>query len=177
VVKGLSFGEITGPLSGPASDYNFSISEANTGYPCSNPPVFSVAAGLDNGTTYFGIVTLDSSNAVLGQLYQADLSSIPMGQSRVVIANATNQNLTAALKNHPGNQGTSVEIAASTIEEANPLSGKYEGLIYVKGVDTPQAGPISADLMSRDLYFYVLVGSASNNSVQIIGPKVIKDVF
>lgn len=178
VVKGLSFGETIGPLSGTDGSRQFVISQASTGDPCSSAALYTVESEpLVNGTTYFGIVTLDSSNAITGQLYGADLSSIPIGQSRVLIANATDQNLTASLRNRPWSKNTSVDVAASAISEANAPSGKYDGSIFLSGTNTWEAGPVSANLMSRDLYFYVLAGSASNNSVQIIGPKVIKDVF
>jgi uncharacterized protein DUF4397 len=184
VVKGLTFGEITGPLSGAAGSYHFVISPANTGSPCASPAVYSVeSAPLADGTTYFGIVTLDSSNALIGQIYGADFSSIPIGQSRVMVANATDQNLSASLKDHPGQDhhrckpNANVDVAADSIAEADAPSGSYEGSIYLSGTDTWEAGPVSTNLQSRDLYFYVLAGSTSNNSVQIIGPKVIKDVF
>lgn len=175
IVKGEAFGGIVGPFTGPPTAYTFDVSVANTQTPCSNPPVFTVAnISLAAGVTYFGIVTLDASNNVTGQIYPADFSSIPAGQSRVVIANSTGQNLTAVLKGHPE---LNVEIAAGSIEEATVMSGRYSGSIYLQGTDTLEAGPASIDAMSRDLYFYVLAGDASNNSVQIIGPKVIKDVF
>lgn len=175
IVKGESFGEIVGPFTGPAVSYAFDVSVASTQTPCSNPPVYSISnVPLAAGTTYFGVVTLDASNNVVGQIYAADFSSIPAGQSRVMIANSTGQNLTATLKGHGD---TSLDIAAGTMEEATAMSGRYSGYIYLQGTDTREAGPASIDAMSRDLYFYVLAGSASNDSVQIIGPKVIKDVF
>jgi hypothetical protein len=178
ISKGLSFGEITGPFSGTGGTYTFAISAANTGAPCSSPAVYTVTATLNDSSTYFGILTLDSANAVTGQLYAVDLSSIAKGMSRVVIANATDQNLTASLKNHEGGQqNASINIAAESMEEATTWSGRYSGSIWLEGSSTSEAGPASVDLMSRDLYFYVLAGSASNGSVQLIGPKVIRDVF
>lgn len=175
IVKGEAFGQIVGPFTGPAAAYTFAVSVANTGTPCSNPPVFTAPnVSLAAGTTYFGVVTLDASNNVTGQIYPADFSSIPAGQSRVVIANATGQNLTATLR-HKADMN--VDIAAGSIDEATATSGRYSGSIFLQGTDTREAGPVSIDAMSRDLYFYVLAGDASNNSVQIIGPKVIKDVF
>ena len=177
IVKGEPFGAIAGPFTGPAGDYAFDVSIANTGAPCSNPPVFTVSpVSLGAGTTYFGIVTLDASNNVTGQIYPADFSIIPPGHSRVMIANATGQNLTAALKGDT-DMDNAVNITAGTIEEASLVSGRYTGAIYLEGTKTLEAGPTSVDAMSRDFYFYVLAGSASNNSVQIIGPKLIKDVF
>lgn len=178
ISKGLSFGEIVGPYSGTAGTYTFAISPASTGTPCGNTAVYTVTITLSDATTYFGIVTLDSANAITGQIYPADLTSIAHHMSRVVIANATDQNLTAALKNSQDKDGVaSIDIAASSVQEATVPSGHYSGSIWLEGTQTWEAGPASADLMSRDLYFYVLAGSASNGSVQIIGPKVIRDVF
>lgn len=177
IVKGEAFGQIVGPFTGPATTYTFDVSEANTHVPCSNPPVFSASnVSLAPGTTYFGIVTLDAGNHVTGQIYQADFSSIPAGQSRIEIANSTGQNLTAALKGDTDMDNT-LELPDESIQEATIPSGKYSGSIFLQGTRTREAGPQAINAMSRDLYFYVLAGSASNNSVQIIGPKVIKDVF
>ena len=175
IVKGEAFGQIVGPFTGPATSYTFNVSVANTQTPCSNPPIFTASdISLAPGTTYFGVVTLDAGNNVTGQIYAADFSSIPAGQSRFVIANATGQNLTATLKQQ---EDLSVDIGAYSLQEAEVPSGHYSGSIFLQGTDTLEAGPQSVNAMSRDLYFYVLGGSASNNSVQIIGPKVIKDVF
>jgi len=175
IVKGEAFGQIVGPFTGPATSYTFNVSVANTQTPCSNAPVFTAShISLAAGTTYFGIVALDAGNNVTGQIYAADFSSIPAGQSRIVIANAAEQNLTATLSHH---QSLSVDIAAGSIQEATIPSGRYSGSVFLQGTETLEAGPESIDAMSRDLYFYVLGGSASNSSVQIIGPKVIKDVF
>lgn len=174
IAKDEAFGEIRGPFTSAAGTYSFAVSMANTAAPCSNPAIYSVTADLSAGQTYYGILTLDGNNQVAAQLYQADFSSIPMGQSRVVVANSTNQNLTASLS---GNGSDSVDIGANSLQEANIPSGMYTGNVYLQGTSTAEAGPESINLMSRDLYFYVLGGSANNSSVQILGPKVIKDVF
>lgn len=131
---------------------------------------------MAGGTTYFGIVTLGASKEVIGQIYSVDFSAIPSGESRVEIANATEQNLAAALERDRDLDNT-LDISAGSIEEATLTSGRYSGSIYLQGTKVQEAGPASINASSRDLYLYVLAGSASNNSVQIIGPKVIKDVF
>jgi hypothetical protein len=174
IAKGVSFGEIRGPYTAPAATFNFVVSVANTGHPCTNPAVYKVSASFQANITYIGVLTVNASNAVTAQLYEANLSSVPQGSARVTVVNATDQNLTASLT---GNSSESVNISASSAEASNVPTGMYSGSVYLEGTSTLEAGPEPANLMSRDVYIYVLAGSASNNSVQILGPRIIRDVF
>jgi len=178
LVKGESFGEIKGPLAGPAGDYGFVVSPANSALPCSNPAVYSVTVPLAAGSTSLGIITLDASSHIIGQLYGLDLSTVPAGSGRVVVANATQQSLSATLTNSGSGGGSaSVSIAANSDEESYAPAGEYTGSVYLDGSTTPVIGPLNVAIASRDLYLYVLAGSATNESLQLIGPKVIRDVF
>lgn len=173
IVKGESFGEILGPFSLAAGSITFDVSMANTVSPCSNSTIYSATASLSPDANYFGVISLNSSNAVWAQLFGPNLSAIVPGWSRVMIANVTAQNLTATLTS---NTSLNLSVPAyGSVVQSVPI-GMYAGTVTLGGTSTFEAGPASATLMSRDFYFWVLTGSAANNSVQIVGPRVIKDV-
>jgi hypothetical protein len=173
IVKGESFGEILGPFSLAAGSVKFDISRANTVSPCSNSPIYSASASLSPNANYFGVLSLNSSNAVTAQLFGPNFSGIVPGWSRVMIANVTGQNLTATLTS---NQSLYLNIPANSAVTQNVISGQYAGTVTLEGTTTMEAGPDSATLMSRNFYFWVLTGSATNNSVQIVGPKIVRDI-
>jgi hypothetical protein len=178
IVQGASFGEVKGPFTAPAGSFSFKVSVANTGYPCSNPSLYEVTTNLAAGQTNFGVITTAAYGHLYAELIPADFSAIPAGQSRVVIANYTDKSLTASLTATSNNQTNSLSyIAPGSYQTAAAPSGGYTGAIYVAGTQTEVLGPISANLESRNFSLYVLTGFVANNSVQLIGPKTIKNVF
>jgi hypothetical protein len=178
MVKGQSFGEIRGPYSGVAGTFTFQISEANSGAPCTNPAIFSAGVTFSTGNSYLGIITLDSSNKIIGQVYPLSFSPIPNGQARIMVANATLQGLSATLAFSPsGAAAGTLNIPASSVSEGAPPTGQFTTSIYLEGTKTLETGPAAVQVENRNLYLYVLGGSATNNSVQLIGPKVIRDIF
>lgn len=178
MVKGESFGEIRGPFSGVSGAFTFKITMANSGAPCTGTAIFTSMVSFSEGNTYLGIITLDASNSIVGQVYPVDLTSIAAGQSHVMLANATMQDLTASLALSPsGAPAGSQAVPASSVVLALPPSGLFTTRVYLEGTNTLETGPVSVEIEPRNLYIYVLAGSASNNSVQLIGPRVIRNVF
>jgi hypothetical protein len=176
VLKGVAFGDVAGPLTLPAGNYTLNVSAADTTTPCSRPAVFTTTATLQAGVTSFGVVSV-SAGQFTGQFFQPALDSIPVGQSRVVIANLSDAPLTAALTATATDQSSSVSnIAPLTDQTVLAPSGAYTGAVFLAGTQTQVFGPIAVDLQSRNLYFYVLAGLTANNSIQVIG-KEIKDVL
>ena len=177
MVKGQTFGEIRGPYSGVAGAYSFEISMANSGAPCTNPAIFTAPVTFTAGNSYLGIITLAPSNNIIGQVYPIDLSPIGAGGARIMVANATLQGLTATLVASPSGASASLNIPAASVAEGFPPTGLFTTSIYLEGTSTQETGPVPVQIESRNLYLYVLAGSATNKSVQLIGPKVIRDVF
>jgi hypothetical protein len=177
VVRGASYGDISGPITAPAATFTFKISVANSESPCSNKPIFSATAGLSAGTVYLGVITLDASNHILGQIYPIDLSPITAGEGRFVVANATQQNLTANLSTLAGAGIGGLNVPASSLQEGFAVSGLYTTTIYLDVTNTVETGPAIVGVASRNVYIYILAGSANNNSVQLFGPKILRGVF
>lgn len=178
IVTGESFGDIRGPFSGTAGTFNFVISTANSATPCSNPAIFTAAVSVTAGNTYLGVITLNTANNIVGVTYPINLSAIPAGQARVLVANAALQNLTATLAEDPsGAPEGSLSVPAGHALEGAPPVGLLTTSIWLEGTTTLETGPARVQVEARNMYLYVLAGSATNNSVQLIGPKVIRDVF
>lgn len=178
IAKGETFGEIRGPFSGVAGSFSFKITTANTGAPCTGTAIFTASVSFTEGNTYLGIITLNGSNGVVGQVYPVDLSAVPAGQGRIMVANATLQNLSAKLAFSPsGTAAGSLNVPASMVLGALPPAGMFTATVTPEGTSTVATGPVGVQIESRNVYLYVLGGSTSNNSVQVIGPKVIRDVF
>jgi hypothetical protein len=179
VVKGITFGEIRGPYSAPAGNFNFIVSKANSFTPCSNPAIFAAPSGLSAGNTYLGAIMVSGPEALTGNVYPLDVSSIAPGVARALVLNATTQNLAATVTPMPTTDGSGGQfsVPAGTLRETGPPLGVYFTSVYIDQTDMLQAGPIQIETLARNAYIYVFAGSAANGTVQLIGPKVIHGVF
>ena len=176
VTQGLSFGDIRGPLSWPAGVYDISFTPANAASPCTGNSVFSTSVTFAAGTTYIGVLSLNSSNAVTGNLYTADLSPISViTYGRIEIVNASQDTLSATLTSAL-NGTAAAGVAPGNILEANAPNGLFTSTITDQS-NNVLVGPINVQIEQRNWYLYVLTGSTATNTVQLIGPKVAKGVF
>jgi hypothetical protein len=176
IAKGITFGQIAGPWSWPAGPYALQFTAANTVTPCSGAAVYTSSIMVAADSTYIGVLTLDASNNVIGQLYMPDLSSITVNTyGRIEIINASQDILSATLSS-PSNGTAAAGVTPGNIISANAASGLYTSTITSQS-GTVVVGPINAQIEQRNWYLYVITGSTANNTVQLIGPKVIKGVF
>jgi len=177
LAQGISFGEIRGPLSGPAGTYTVQFTGANSATPCKGNPVLSASVTLAPGATYFGVLTVDASNHVIGQIYSANLTPVDAGTGRFEVINATVDTLNTPLYNrNNGGLVGSLTVPASTIVDGFASSGIYTTHI-TDASNKVLVGPIDVQVEPRDSYLYVLAGSTTNQSVQLIGPLIIRGVF
>lgn len=170
LAKGVAFGEIAGPLTGAAGTYTLTITAANSAFPCIGAPLFTASVPLAAGTTYIGVLTLDASNKPVGQLYTANLTPIASGLGRLEVINATVDALGATLSG-----AGPFSVSPGTLRDFTPGAGLYTSTILDVG-NNVLVGPVNVQIEQRDSYIYVWAGSTANNSVQVVGPKVIKGV-
>jgi hypothetical protein len=177
VVKGQSFGEILGPFSLPTGSAAFVVSLANSLDPCSNPTAFAGSYSFGAGS-FLGVVA-NAGSSITGKIYPLGLPSLPVGVGRSIIANATPQNLAATVTPDPRTDGSGGQFAVSagTLRGTNSPTGQNFTSVYLEGTNTLQAGPYGIEIQPRNVYLWVLAGSATNHSVQLIGPKAILNVF
>ena len=179
IAGGLSFAEIRGPFAIQAATVAFRVSKANAENPCSEPAVFTANSALAATVTYMGVLSLDNSNNITGQLYPLNLTPIAAGHTRAIVINATHQNLSATITSDPRTDGSGGQfpVPAGTIQMGTPPAGLAFSSIYSTGTNTLQAGPVSIQTLKRNVYVYVLAGSTANGSVQLLGPKIVWGVF
>jgi hypothetical protein len=179
VVKGESFGEILGPYSFPAGTLLVRVSMANSLAPCSNAVVYSASAALAAGDS-LGVLSVVNSS-ITGRIYPIGLSSLPAGVTRAYVTNATTQTIAAIVTDKPETNGSGGQfiVPAEAIEMATPPTGLNYVSLYLAGTNplTLEAGPYLIETEPRNVYLYVIAGSAANHSVQLIGPRVILNVL
>jgi hypothetical protein len=174
IAKGISYGDILGPYSGAAATYNFVFYTAQTGAPCSGAVAYSATVALAADTTYIGVLSVNASKVLAGQIYTADLSPIPTGYGRYQIINATPAPLNASITTIYG-------TSAITVEPGVLQGGLLNPNIFTSSIkdffNNVLAGPITVEVSQRNAYLYVIAGSADDQSVQYLGPKIIRGVF
>jgi hypothetical protein len=177
LAQGISFGEIRGPLSGPAGTYTVQFTAANSASPCQGNSVLIASVTFVPGATYFGVLTVNASNHVIGQIYLANLTPVAAGTGRFEVINATVDTLNTLLYNrNDGGLAGSLTVPASTIVDGFAFSGLYTTNITDAG-NKVLVGPVDVEVEPRNSYLYVLAGSTTNQSVQLIGPMVIRGLF
>jgi hypothetical protein len=172
IATGISYGEIRGPFSGPAGPYFVQFSIADYSNPCGGVPVFGAEPTLAADTTYYGVLTLDASGSVVGQLYAPDVSPVTAGSSRLIVINVTPDDLSGTFSTLPGSL---FPFPANSVETFNPGSGLYTTSV----LDSSQnllVGPVNLELEQGNAYVYVVAGSTATN-VQWLGPTVIRGLF
>ena len=178
IAQGLSFGEIRGPFTLPAATYAAKLSIADATDPCGGSVVFSGSAAITAGSSWMGMVALNSANQVVGKIFALDLKAVPTGRGILIVANTTTDNLTGTITVGDGTSSPlSANFAAGTVTSVPVLKGLYNATVYPEGSSTAATGPTRFESVSRNVYLFVLAGSTANNSVQIIGPEVIRDVL
>ena len=174
IAKGISYGDILGPFSGAAASYNFVVYIAQTAAPCSGAVAFSATLPLAANTTNIGVLTVTASKILVGQIYTVDQSPIPTGYGRYQIINATPGPLNASITTAFGTSAITVEPGALQGGALN--QGIFTGSITDLS-NTVVAGPTSIEISNRNSYVYVIAGSLDDQSVQLLGPKIILGVF
>jgi len=178
IAQGMSFGEIRGPFTLPAGSYSVKVSVADAANPCSAASVFSAGIGLAAGSTSMGLISVNSAHQISARVFSVNLSAVPVGQGRVIVANTTSDNLIGSLTAGDGTPPPSgASFAAGTVSVIAVPRGEYSAAIFPQGSSTAATGPLEVEVVSRNVYLVVLAGSTANGSVQFIGPHVIRNVF
>lgn len=171
VAREISYGDIAGPLSGPAGVSTVIFTQANSTAPCSGVPVFSGQVNTTVGTTYYGVLSVNTAGKVFAQIYAANFSPVPVGVGRIELINATSSTLKVTF----GTNGP-FSLAPNSLNDFNAPPGTFSSSVLdANGLRL--AGPANLQVLQRDLYIYVLAGSTTNKSVQSFGPKAIPGIF
>ena len=178
LVRGLSFGSASGPLSFASGTYDVQISEANSLAPCTNTAVISAQVKLEATDSTTIAAALNGSGQPTLLQFADNLSPVAAGNARFVFANAADAPTLEATLTQVGekNPKTYTVTAATGAEAATSVTaGTYLVQVTASGSTTMLTSE-EIDLTDQSATFTYAAGEASNNSVGLIN-RTVRDVF
>ncbi|SPE31059.1 conserved exported hypothetical protein [Acidobacteriia bacterium SbA2] len=184
LLQGFKFGDIAGPLTIPAGNYNFTISLANTVDPCSNPALLTAdGVALAEGENASVVAYLNAEGAPGVTKFDNNLSPTPAGQSRVIVqhtANAPAVDITVVRQYYYSplkpttipNVSNGQQAAALLPSERTWNFPRTQVTLTPAGQTSPVIGPYFFQLEPHDVYLIYAVGSLSTGSFTLISKTV-----
>jgi hypothetical protein len=177
LVRDLTFGNTSGPLSFSAGTYDVQISETNSLAPCTNSAVITSQVTLTSGSSASAVAALTTGQPALLQ-FPDDMASIAPGNARFVFANsAVAPALQATLTQVGVKNPKTFTITANPDAEA-AISVPY-GSYLIQVVATGSTTVLTSeqiDLSDQSVTLSYAAGEDSNNSVGLVN-RVVRDVF
>jgi hypothetical protein len=177
LVRGLTFGNSSGPFSLAAGTYDVQISMANTLAPCTNPPLIDSEVTLTPGENVSAVAAISGTQPSLLQFTDA-LSPVAPGNARFVLANVADAPALQATLTQVGvkNPKTFTGTADPGAQTPIPVpAGSYLVQITAVGSATVLTSQ-QIDLADQSVTYSYASGEEVNNSVGLVN-RVIRDVF
>jgi len=177
LVRGLTFGNISGPLSFSAGTYAVQISLANSLAPCTNAALIDSQVTLTAGASVSAVAAISGGQPALLD-FTDNLSAVAPGNARFVFVNCADAPaLQAALTQlYVKNPKTFPITASPGAQQAVSVpAGTYLVQVVAAGGTTVLASE-QIDLADQSATFTYAGGEAANNSVGLIN-RAIRDVF
>jgi len=177
LVRGLTFGNSSGPFTLAAGTYDVQISMANTLTPCTNPVVINAQVTLTAGENVSAIATINATQPVLLQ-FSDYLGPVSPGNGRFVLVNSADA---------PALQATLTQVGVKNPQtftlSANPgaqtamgvPAGEYVVQITAVGSTTVLTSQ-QINLADQSVTLSYTTGEELNNTVELVN-RVIRDVF
>ncbi len=176
LLKNFTFGQIAGPFDVPAGTYSIAISLANPISPCSNSAVISASVDLTAGAFGAVVAQLSTTGAPTAGVYPIDVSPVPAGQQRFVVAHAADAPTVlvhgVSISKTPQSFSFSLSEGANA-EKLVTAQAKYQVSI---AAGKTVFEPLDVTGGNQGLFFVVAVGNAGSGSVTLLG-KTIPSVF
>jgi len=177
LVRGLTFGNSSGPYTLAAATYDVQISMANTLSPCTNAVLIDSQVTLTPGENLSAVATINSTQPVLLQL-TADLGPVAPGNGRYVLidsadAPALQATLTQVGVKSPQTFTISASPGAQTV--IGVPAGDYLVQITAVGSTTVLTSQ-QIDLADQSVTLSYATGEELNNTVELVD-RVVRDVF
>jgi Domain of unknown function (DUF4397) len=177
LVRGLTFGNTSGPLTLAPGEYDVQISLSNTLAPCTNPALITSQVTLVDGGSISAVATISGGQPTLLS-FNDNLSPVTSGNARFVFSNAADAPaLQATLTQLYVKTPKTYTITADQGAEAAliVLAGTYRVDITVPGATTVLTSQ-QLTLNSQDANFSYAGGEALNNSFTLVD-RTIREVF
>ena len=178
VVRGLTFDNISGPLSLAGGTYELQISEANSLTPCTNPAVLTSQVTIAAGNNVSAVSALSTSGQPTLLQFSDELSPVVAGNARFVFANTADASSLQATLTQVGvkNPKSYTVTAASDAQAAITVpAGTYLIQVVATGSTTVLATAEIA-LSNQSVSLNYVAGESANNFLTLIN-RAIRDVF
>jgi uncharacterized protein DUF4397 len=175
--RGVTFGNVAGPLTLPAGTYDVQISPANTLAPCTNPAMIDSQVTLKAGDNVSAVAAISGTQSALLQ-FTDNLTPVAPGNSRFVFANsadapALQATLTQLFGKHP--KAFTVTANPGAQNSISVPVGTYLVQVVAVGSTTVLASE-QIFLADQSANLTYAAGEAVNNSVGLIN-RAVRDVF
>lgn len=176
LLKNFTFGQIAGPFDVPTGTYSVAVSLANPISPCSNAAVISANVTLTDGE--FGAIAaqLSSTGAPTAGVYPVNVSTIPTGNQRIMVAHAANAPTVLVKALPPGKTKAAAKFFLQPGTTKSVEVPKESGYSVSISAGPASFGPIDFTGGNQSLFFAFAVGNASTGSVTLLG-KTLPSVF
>jgi hypothetical protein len=177
LVRGLTFGNSSGPFTLAAATYDVQISTANTLSPCTNAVLIDSQVTLTAGENVTAVATISSTQPVLLQLTD-NLGPVSPGNGRYVLIDSADAPALQASLTQMGvkNPQTFTISASSGAQTAMGVpAGEY--LVQITAVgSTTILTSAQIDLADQSVTLAYATGEELNNTVELVN-RVIRAVF
>jgi len=177
LIRGLTFGNTSGPLTLAAGTYDVQISMANTLAPCTNAAMIDSQVTLTAGESVSAVAAISGTQPALLQ-FTDNLSPVAPGNARFVLANsadapALQATLTQLFVKNPKTFTVSANPDAQ--EAMGVPAGTYLVQVRAAGSTTVLTSE-QIGLADQSVTLSYASGEAVNKSVGLVN-RVIRDVF
>lgn len=177
LIRGLTFGNTSGPFSLAAATYNVQISPANSLAPCTNSALIDSPVSLTAGENVSAVAAFSGGQPALLQ-FTDNLSAVTPGDARFVFVNsadapALQATLTQLYVKNPKTFTVTVNPDAQTA--VSIPYGTYQVRVAAAGSATVLASE-QIGLADQSATLTYAAGETANNSVGLIN-REIRDVF
>ncbi|MGC1490404.1 MAG: DUF4397 domain-containing protein, partial [Candidatus Acidiferrum sp.] len=177
LVRGLTFGNTSGPFTLAAGTYDVQISMSNTLAPCTNAVVIDSQVTLTPGENLSAVAAINATQPALLQFIDA-LSPVVPGNARFVLANSADAPALQATLTQVGVKApqTFTGSADPDTQTAIPVqAGTYLVQITAVGSTTVLTSQ-QISLADQSVTYSYACGEALNNTVGLVN-RAIRDVF
>ncbi len=177
LIRGLTFGNTSGPLTLVAGTYEVQISLSNTLEPCTNPAVIDSQVALLPGQNVSAVAAINSTQPVLLQFLDP-LGPVAPGNGRFVLVNSADAHALQATLIQVGvksPQSFTIQAAPGAQTAMGVPAGDY--LIQITAVGgTTVLTSQEINLADQSVTLSYASGEELNNTVGLVN-RVIRDVF
>jgi hypothetical protein len=176
LLQGFTYGNIAGPFDVPAGTYSVAVSLANPLAPCSNSAVISGSVTLTSGEFGAIVAAVSTSGAPTAEVYPIDVSAIPTGMQRFIVAHAADAPAVKVTLTSLGPNGSSSSFNLNPGASNEATVDRHPKWRLEASAGSTKLGPMEVGVGTQGLVLTFAVGVAADGSATLIS-KVIPSVF